>query len=100
MTIITSQVTVQQQSEAQPALIVQGMDAFPQGDIVQVQDYQGNMLFRVDRSGYIDAPVFVKSGAPLDSDFVNPRDGILVVDITDLRLYARANGAWHYAALT
>lgn len=36
------------------------------------------------------------SGPPTST----PRDGTLYVDVVNLRLYACANGAWRYAALT
>lgn len=41
-----------------------------------------------------------KAGAPADTDFTNPQDGLVAIDSTDARIYVRYGGAWHYAALT
>jgi parallel beta-helix repeat protein len=40
------------------------------------------------------AQVNVKFGAPSDSDFINPQDGLLVVDNQHNTLWERASGAW------
>lgn len=40
-----------------------------------------------------------KAGAPVDGDFTNPTDGMLAVDTTNSRIYARVGGAWKSAAL-
>lgn len=44
--------------------------------------------------------VKTKAGVPVDADFPVAGDGMIVLDTTDLRLYVRSGGAWHYAALT
>jgi hypothetical protein len=38
--------------------------------------------------------VFVKAGAPVDSDFAQPRDGLLAVDTSNSKIYARVGGTW------
>jgi hypothetical protein len=42
----------------------------------------------------------LKAGVPVDGDFPAVQDGMTVLDTTDLRIYFRSGGAWHYAALT
>lgn len=43
----------------------------------------------------------VKAGVPADGDYATtPRDGTLVVDSANNRLYVRVGGAWKYTALT
>jgi hypothetical protein len=42
----------------------------------------------------------VKAGAPVDADVNTPTDGMIRLDSTNNRIYARVGGAWRYAALT
>lgn len=41
-----------------------------------------------------------KAGPPVDADYSVASDGLLAIDITNLRLYCRVGGAWRYATLT
>lgn len=43
--------------------------------------------------------IFTKAGAPEDSDFVAPTDGLMALDETNHRLYVRVASAWKYAEL-
>ncbi len=43
--------------------------------------------------------VMTKAGAPVDGDFTNPQDGLLVVDKTNNRIYVRTQGTWKSVAL-
>jgi hypothetical protein len=43
---------------------------------------------------------FVKAGAPVDADFPTPIDGLLVVDTTNNKLWARLGGVWKGTVLT
>ena len=40
-----------------------------------------------------------KAGAVTDADFVNPVDGMIALDVTNSRIYARIGGAWKSALL-
>lgn len=42
----------------------------------------------------------IKAGAPVDGDYDTPTDGMVVVDSTNNKIWARHGGAWHFAALT
>jgi len=42
----------------------------------------------------------VKAGAPVDADVNTPTDGMIRLDSTNNRIYARVGGTWRYAALT
>ena len=54
------------------------------------------------RNGFFAGAVAtgVKAGAAIDGDVINPTDGMIRIDSTNGRMYARYGGAWHYAALT
>lgn len=41
-----------------------------------------------------------KAGPPTDADINVDRDGTMVLDTTNHRLYVRSGGVWRYSALT
>ena len=41
----------------------------------------------------------IKAGAPVDGDFTNPVDGMIAVDSTNNKLWARVGGAWKGVAI-
>ncbi len=44
--------------------------------------------------------ILTKAGAPLDTDFTNPLDGLLVYDTTNHKLWSRDGGVWKGVVLT
>ena len=48
---------------------------------------------------FITRVLTTKSGKPVDSDFVNPQDGQIVIDTTGLREYIRIGGNWRTGSI-
>jgi hypothetical protein len=93
-------VVVRCPGEGEVGLIIMQDDANEATDLAQFTRADGTVLMRVDRNGNIGPGVGVcvihpiKAGTPNDGDFLNPQDGMVVVDSAANKIWTRIGGVW------